>query len=252
MKQRTTSRRARLIASVGLLIALLTVCPSGAQDSGVTPTNTWMDLYSSQCSFAGVPIPAGSCVAVFDAQGTQCGERMVTTSGNIAPIMPCYGDNLDTLADEGAAEGDVLSFTVNGTAATAQARARNFAPVSPDSLVQWHALDVWEVDVVVPPQPLVSIADEPALTRLTWQPAQAAVEAYEVWSSLAPYFVPGDGASVRLGTVPAGSVPLEWTHSAGAGNPALNYTYRVVSLNAAGQMVGASQAVGEFDFTLYR
>jgi hypothetical protein len=36
------------------------------------------------------------------------------------------------------------------------------------------------------------------------------------------------------------------------GDPAVNYIYRVVSLNAASQMAGASQAVGEFDFALYR
>ncbi len=217
MKQRTTSRRARLIASVGLLIALLTVCPSGAQDSGVTPTNTWMDLYSSQCSFAGVPIPAGSCVAVFDAQGTQCGERMVTTSGNIAPIMPCYGDNLDTLADEGAAEGDVLSFTVNGTAATAQARARNFAPVSPDSLVQWLALDVWEVDVVVPPQPfLVSIADKACPGAADMAASTGDGEGVRGVEQPGALLRTWDGASVRLGTVPAGDVPLDGHTALGA------------------------------------
>lgn len=252
MKQRTMTTGLRTVLGVGLLALFLPLSFGGAQGSGITPTNTWADIYSSHSSFAGVPIPVGSYVAVFDPLGTQCGERTVTTPGYIAPVMPCYGDDINTPADEGAVEGDLLTFSVNGTEATTQPRARNFAPVAPGTPVRWHALDAWEVDVVVPPQPLVSIAHEPGLTRLTWQPAQAAVSVYETWRSLQPYFIPGDGQSERLGTVSAETDPLVWVDSTGAGDPNLNYTYRIVSLNAASQMVGVSQAAGEFDFALYR
>lgn len=204
-------------------IAVLT--RGAAQGSGVTPTHTWMDIYGSHSTFAGVPIPTGAYVAVIDPQGTQCGERVVTTPGQIAPVMPCYGDDALTPGDEGAVQGDLLSFAVNGSMATPQPRAQDLKPVAPDTPVRWVALDFWEIDLYVPPQPLVTIRHLPGTTQLDWQPAGVAVSLYEVWRSENPYFVPGDAQSERLGTMPAGTVPLAWPDSAGAGDPAVNYTY---------------------------
>lgn len=254
MHQRVFGLRRRRLAlwgalSIGVLVALTL---GAAQGSGVTPTSTWMDIYGSRSTFAGVPIPSGAYVAVLDPQGAQCGERVVTTPGQIAPVMPCYGDDVLTMADEGAVQGDLLAFTVNGSMATPQPRAKNFTPVAPDTPVRWNALDVWEIDLYVPPQPLVTISHLPGTTQLEWQPAAVAVSLYAVWRSEAPDFVPGHGQSERLGTVSANTIPLAWPDTAGVGDPAVNYFYRVVSLNAASQMVGASQAAGEFDFALYR
>lgn len=251
MKQRTMMIRMRTALSLGLFAVFLALSLGGAQGSGVTPTNIWMDLYGSHSSFAGVPIPAGSYVAVFDPQNVQCAERTVTTPGYIAPIMPCYGDNINTPADEGALEGDLLMFAINGTLATTQARAHNFVPVPPHTPVRWHALDVWEVDLVVPPQPLVTISHAPGQTQLAWQPASVPVSQYEVWRSTNPYFIPGGDDSMKIGTVLPGQA-FVWLDTDGAGDPAVNNTYRVVSLNASSQIVGVSQAVGEFDFVLHR
>lgn len=255
MSRRVSSQRLRrsglwAALSIGVLAALTL---GAAQGSGVTPTNTWMDIYGSHSTFAGIPIPADAYVAVMDPQGTQCGERVVKTPGQILPVMPCYGDDfLTLLVDEGAMSNDLLRFSINDTMATPQPRSKNFQPVAPNTPVRWQSMDAWEIDLYVPPQPLVTIRHLPGATQLDWQPAEVAVSLYEVWRSENPYLVPGDGQSERLGTMPAETVPLKWPDTAGAGDPALNYTYRVVSLNAAAQMVGASQAVGEFDFALYR
>lgn len=244
--------KTRALVSAVTAMALWALAVAAAQGSGVTPTNAWVDIYSSHSSFAGVPIPVGSYVAAFDPQGTQCGERTVTMSGYIAPLMACYGDDSNTSGDEGAVEGDILSFSVNGTWAAVRPRALNFESVPPETPVAWHDKDVWEVDLVVPPQPYVSIAHMPGQTRLWWQPAEAEVSVYEVWRSAELYFIPGEGQAELLGTVAAGAVPLEWYDGAGVANPDLNYAYRVVSRDATSRMVGVSQAVAEFDFALAR
>lgn len=254
MNRRVSSPRFRTSGMwVALGIGVLAAVTLGAaQGSGVTPTNLWMDIYGSHSTFAGIPIPAGAYVAVMDPQDTKCGERVVVTPGQISPVMPCYGDDMLTIGvDEGAMWNDLLRFSVGASMATPQPRAKNFSPVMPDTPVRWSALDVWEIDLYVPPHPLLDITHLPGATRLDWQPAEVAVDSYEVWRSEDPYFIPGDGQSEVLGTVATGAVPLQWLDSAGAGDPAVNYTYRVLSLNANSQMVGASQAVGEFDFALF-
>lgn len=248
MKQRTMPTRARRVVSLGLLAVLLTVSQGAAQESAVTPTNIWMDVYGSHSSFAGAPIPAGSYVAVFDSQGVQCGELIVETPGALMPVMPCYGDVSSTPADEGAVDGDQLTFTVNGTPAVTYARSHYFEPVPADTPITWKPQDLWEVDLFIPPQPHLTISQVAGQTQLTWQPAAATTSLYQVWQSTDFYFIPGAEGATLLGTVPATGAPLVWYDSAGVGDPAFNYAYRVVSLNDAGQVVGISQAVGEFDF----
>lgn len=108
------------------------------------------------------------------------------------------------------------------------------------------------MDLFIPSQPHLSITQAPGQTQLTWPPAAITASLYEVWRSPDFYFIPRAGAATLQETVPATAAPLTWYDSAGVGDPVLNYAYRVVSLNAAGQVVGVSQAVGEFDFALYR
>ena len=85
-RNRTTYGRAWLVA--GLLAVLLPLTLADARGSGVTPTHQWMDIYGSNSTFAGMPLPAGTYVAVFDPQGAQCGELVVQTPGALMPLAP--------------------------------------------------------------------------------------------------------------------------------------------------------------------
>ena len=69
---------------------------------------------------------------------------------------------------------------------------------------------------------------------------------------VAPYFAPGAAGAEQPGTVVPAGTPLSWSDAAGVGDVAVNYTYRVRSLNVHAQTVGISQAVAEFDFALQR
>ena len=248
MPNHTMQRATLLLAALALLIVLAV---GAARGSGVTPTNTWADIYSTHSTFAGVPIPVGAYVAVFDPQGTQCGERIATTAGQISPLMACYGDDPTAPGTQGAAPGDILHFTVNGVAATPQPVTRNRTPVPAGTPVTWSAGDRWQVDLILPPRPPVTITLLAAQLRLDWQPATPEITAYEVWRSRAPYFAPGDADAERR-TVIASAGPLTWAEIGGLSDPAVNTTYRVRSLNALSQTVGISQAVGEFEFALAR
>jgi hypothetical protein len=133
------------IAVLGLLVCLLTGSASLAD--GVTPTNEWINVYSTNSTLAGQTLPVGSSVAVFDEQGTRCGEFEVTTEGWYG-LMACYRDEPMTPEDEGAAVGDALRFTVNGRTAHATAVSLNGTAVPPSTRVRWTANgDRWEVDL---------------------------------------------------------------------------------------------------------
>ncbi len=252
MNQRTRATQLRAWLTAGLLVVLLALTLASAHGSSVTPTYQWMDLYGSQSSFAGMPLPAGSYVAVFDPEGTQCGELVIQTPGALMPVMPCYGDASNTPADEGAVDGDLLTFTVNGVSATAYARNHYFVPVDAGTPIRWKPQDLWEVDLFIPPQPSLDINLVAGQTQLTWQPTATAASLYQVWRNADYYLVPGAEGATLLGTVLDIGAPLVWYDSDGVRDPDLNYAYRVVGLNAAEQVVGVSQAVAEFDFALQR
>lgn len=240
----------RAVGASAIAVSLLLSSLAAARGSSVTPPRSWIDLCGMQASFAGVPIPPGAVVVVSDPQGTRCGEFWVEFAG-IYGVMPCYGDDPTTDSDEGPLPGERLSFTINGTAATPQPVARNGTAVPAGTLVTWtQSGDLWQVDLVVPPRPTVSVTLAAAAVDLRWQPAGPDVAGYEIWRSLAPYFAPGDPGAERVGTLAAGSGASGWSAPGGVGDPAANYTYRVRSMNALSETVGISQAVAEFEFLL--
>jgi hypothetical protein len=254
--RRASGHRPRIKASTvrvaGALALLIGLALGVAQGSGVIPTNLWVDLYSNHSAFAGAAIPTGSYIATFDTQGTQCGQFSVTHAGWYG-IMPCYGDDPTTGGDEGPVAGERLSFTINGVPATPQLVTRNGTPVPAGTPATWtQHQDRLQVDLSVPPRPLVTVTLQLAQVRLDWQPVGAEVTLYEIWRSTAPYFAPGGAGAERPGTVTPGASSLSWSGAAGVGDPGVNYTYRVRSLNALSQTVGISQAVAEFDFALCR
>lgn len=236
-----------LAAAAAVILSMLAL--GITQGSGVTPTNQWVDLYSGNSAFAGVPIPTGAYIAVFGPQNVQCGQFTTTYAGKYG-IMPCYGDDPATGDKEGPSAGEPLNFTINGVPATPQLMTRNATPAPAGTPVIWtQDRDRLEVNLRVPPRPPVSGTLASAQVRLDWQAPGAEAASYEVWRATAPYFAPGAAGAERLGTVASGA-PLTWSDGEGVGDSKLNYTYRVRSLNASSQTIGISQAVGEFDFAL--
>ncbi len=132
--------RVWLVAGLALLVMCLGAFYVHGQGN-VLPTNRWMDLYSMNSTYLGRPLQPGDYVAVFDPQGVQCGEFTVHTEGYYG-IMPCYGDDPDTAVDEGAEEGDVLRFTINGSSAA-----------STPAIVIWQNHELQRVDLSVEPTP---------------------------------------------------------------------------------------------------
>ena len=92
--------------------------PDNSIANGVTPTRLWCELYSldSQCGEVG--LPTGAIVRAYDPDGVLCGEITVQVAGEWG-TMHVYGDDPDTTDDEGAQDGEVLTFTVNGQPAAA-------------------------------------------------------------------------------------------------------------------------------------
>lgn len=241
-----------LILTACLLCWPLSAAAQPVAPATVTPTNDWVDFYSYHLTFAGIPAPVGTYASAYDPQGTQCGERTTTTVGYLAPLMPCYGDDPKTPADEGAVDGNTLTFKVNGVAATAIARKQNGAPVSASTPIKWHSKDNWEIDLAMAAQPLLAITHTPGQSTLSWQAAAVGPATYEVWRSNRAYFDPTAGEGAKIETVPPNANPLAWSDTTGADDPNLNVTYRVLSKNSGGTLIGASQEVGEFDFGLTR
>ncbi len=148
---------ATALVAIGLSLAL-------ALASGVTPTNTWIDLYGTDSTYAGEPLPVGAYVAAFDPQGVQCAEYTVQQTGWYG-VMPCYGDDPNTSADEGAVAGDVLTFRVNGFPATPEVVTLNGTPVPAGTAVTWTQFgDRWQVNLHVQAHDWGDLPDGPYLT----------------------------------------------------------------------------------------
>ncbi len=136
---------------VGLSTLLWLLVVGVAQGNGILPTNQWVDFYSLNSTYLGQPVPVGAYVAIFDAQGVQCGEYTVTTAGQIA-VTPCYGDDATTPeVDEGAQAGDVLTFEINGRTARTEAISVNGVGVPASTVVTWNypADVIWNLNLHV-------------------------------------------------------------------------------------------------------
>ena len=113
----TLRRVISLVAVLAALLTVLSVSPVAAQ-GGLTPTNEWVTFYGVSCTLNGAPLPIGATVTAYDPSGVLCGQFVVHTAGSYG-VMPVYRDDPMTAGDEGAQPGDLISFKINGQAATA-------------------------------------------------------------------------------------------------------------------------------------
>jgi hypothetical protein len=79
----------------------------------VTPTSKQEYFYSLNSTFQGEPLKRGDVILATDADGVLCGYCVVENEGQYG-YMTVYGDDVWTQLDEGAGEGEELTFYING------------------------------------------------------------------------------------------------------------------------------------------
>ena len=244
-----------ILAALFILLCIGgTLALADDRTDGVSPSNQWVDLYSIDSEFDGQLLQPGDVVAVFDPDGVQCGEFVVQTEGYYG-LMPCYGDDSDTLVDEGAVTGDVLHFTVNGFAAQTTAITHNGVSVPGDTDIVWNQHgERWQVDLGASgavSEPSIAIVDTGV--ELSWDDVGGSVDHYEVWRSATPYFSPGDTGSQRIADnvlpVPGGRVHFI-DEDSNLGHPETNDYYLVRTIYTTGRASPSSPSTAAFDFAL--
>jgi hypothetical protein len=110
----------RIAASVAITVLVASIMAlflTPMLSAQVTPTTKWANFYGLNSTLDGAPVPVGAVVRAYDPDGIHCGEWTVTTDG-VYGMMAVYGDDGTTPGDEDAEEGDNITFTINGVAAT--------------------------------------------------------------------------------------------------------------------------------------
>jgi len=103
-----------------LVIGGLSLLPAAGFGSDIIPTNEWTDFYGSATLYNGNPIPVGSIIDAYDSSGVHCGTFTVHTPGQYG-FMAVYGDDSHSEGvDEGAEQGEPITFYVNGRMAVPQ------------------------------------------------------------------------------------------------------------------------------------
>jgi uncharacterized repeat protein (TIGR01451 family) len=84
--------------------------------AGVQPTYAWANFYGELALPGGTPVPTDTIILAVDPQGVICGATMVWEPGMYG-LLACYGDDPQTVADEGAQPGDVIELFVSSDGA---------------------------------------------------------------------------------------------------------------------------------------
>jgi len=95
-------------AQTGIMITLTTIEP-------VTPTPEWVNFYCPFSTYLGDALPVGSVIDAF-AEGVHCGSFAVSEPGKYGFLL-VYGDDPYTPEIDGAGQGDLIRFYVNGVEA---------------------------------------------------------------------------------------------------------------------------------------
>lgn len=101
-----------MIPVVGLLL-----CSALSSAQHPVVTIQWMNIHGSVYYADGTEAGPGTCIDVYDPDSVICGQSIVSRSGEFG-LIAVFGDDPETPVDEGAREGDKLTFKVNGITAT--------------------------------------------------------------------------------------------------------------------------------------
>lgn len=85
--------------------------------SGVTPTNEWVNVFSTNSTYNGQPLPAHTVITAIGEDGRKLGEMVVRESGSYG-VLSVYRDDSYTDEVDGARRGEQISFLINGQPAT--------------------------------------------------------------------------------------------------------------------------------------
>ncbi|RZB30232.1 MAG: hypothetical protein SRB1_02512 [Desulfobacteraceae bacterium Eth-SRB1] len=105
--------------------------------------------YIGNLTILGAPADIGDEVAIFDQTGVLCGHVRITTAGQYG-IIQVYGDDSETAGDEGAVDGDELTFKVWDKSTGVEYEGGNllFTPGSPTgSFAASEVPPIWTVDM---------------------------------------------------------------------------------------------------------
>lgn len=106
-----------LLLRLMLAAVLFGLVPNAVQ-AQIQPTPFFCSFFDSLSTVNGLPLPVGSIVTARDPNGVLCGIDTVTAAGYYG-FMPVYGDDPNTAgSDEGASEGEVITFRVNDRTAS--------------------------------------------------------------------------------------------------------------------------------------
>ena len=99
---------------VRICLILMVIMMSGSTLLGVTPTNEWVNFYSTNTTFDGSPVPVGAVIEAYDPDNVLCGSFTVTTQGQYGFLLVYKDDFTTPDIDEGAQPGDTITFYIDG------------------------------------------------------------------------------------------------------------------------------------------
>lgn len=134
----THSIRTFCVLAASLLVAMGT-------RAQVIPTPFFCSFYDSASTVNGNLMPVGSKITAFDPSGVWCGQWTVSELGKY-PFTPVYGDDNNTVVDEGAINAETITFKINGVTAITTGDAtwanQNLKPLrlATSQNVSWNVL----------------------------------------------------------------------------------------------------------------
>jgi len=92
-----------------IALALVLACGAGAAHAQAPVA----DFYSTTSTMNGAPIAPGTTIEAYDTDGIRCGNAIANADGSF--LIHVYGnDPMTPSADEGAREGEALTWKLNG------------------------------------------------------------------------------------------------------------------------------------------
>ena len=104
-----------IVLSAGVNSSELTATEVDLTAMNITVTSESCTFYGN-ATLDGLPIRIGDIVTARDPGGVMCGLFIAGTEGEYG-LITVYGDESDTPQDEGAEDGDTITFSINDTAA---------------------------------------------------------------------------------------------------------------------------------------
>jgi hypothetical protein len=97
-----------------MVMALMITCAAGAANAQAPVA----DFFSATSTMDGGMLPMGTTIEAYDAQNIRCGYAMANADGSF--LIHVYGNDPITPAiDEGAQDGEMLTWKMEGVALTA-------------------------------------------------------------------------------------------------------------------------------------